>query len=182
MIFICYISFIFQQFRRFLSKKNIFYSSIYISISLGLLHEICLYWFFMRKMFIFSLQLSLKSCKSWNKPLKYLNWTNCSQSVSEVRNYILKYLNCTNCSQSVSEVRNYILQHLNWTNCSQSVSEVRNYILQHLNWTNCSHSQSVSEVRNYILQHLNWTNCSQSVSKVSNYILKYLIHLVDIYS
>ena len=162
MIFICYISFIFQQFRRFLSKKNIFYSSIYISISLGLLHEICLYWFFMRKMFIFSLQLSLKSCKSWNKPLKYLNWTNCSQSVSEVRNYILKYLNCTNCSQSVSEVRNYILQHLNWTNCS--------------------HSQSVSEVRNYILQHLNWTNCSQSVSKVSNYILKYLIHLVDIYS
>ena len=51
-------------------KKNIFYSSIYISISLGLLHDICLYWFFMRKMFIFSLQLSLKSCKSWNKLLK----------------------------------------------------------------------------------------------------------------
>ena len=96
----------------FVKKKNIFYSSIYISISLGLLHEICLYWFFMRKMFIFSLQLSLKSCKSWNKPLKYLNWTNCSQSVSEVRNYILKYLNWTNCSQSVSEVRNYILQYL----------------------------------------------------------------------
>jgi len=51
-------------------KKNIFYSSIYISISLGLLHDICLYWFFMRKMFIFSLQLSLKSWKSWNKLLK----------------------------------------------------------------------------------------------------------------